>query len=67
MTPRQDQEDVEALINSVTFADFQSCGNDAIPLRRRKWSPPDNVGHQNATAQSGTVCHVEFRLMHIDK
>jgi hypothetical protein len=64
---RPGDKDVEALINSVTSADFQSCGNDTIPLRRRKWSLPTNVGHQNTTAQSGTVCHIESRLMHIDK
>jgi hypothetical protein len=30
---RPGDKDVEALINSVTSADFQSCGNDTIPLR----------------------------------
>jgi hypothetical protein len=33
--------------------------------RRRKRSPPDNVGHQNPTAQSGTVCQIESRLIQI--
>jgi len=26
--------------------------------------PPDNVGHQNPTDQSGTVCQIESRLIH---
>ena len=33
---RPEDKDVEALINSVTSADFQSCGNDTIPIATEK-------------------------------
>jgi hypothetical protein len=36
---------------------------DAMPMTKEKMSPPDNVGHQNPTAQSGTVCQIESRLI----
>ena len=47
---RPEDKDVEALINSVTSADFQSCGNDTIPIAKEKMIAANYVGHQNPIA-----------------
>jgi hypothetical protein len=33
--------------------------------RRRKWSQPNGIGHQNPIAQPGATCQIEFQLIQL--
>ena len=38
---------------------------DAMPMTRQKMIQPDGIGHRNPIAQLGTVCQMEFQLIHL--